>query len=208
MTLPALEHAALLVVDVQHGFCSPDGSMARSGGDHRACAAVIATVVRLLDGWRASGRPVVLTRYALAPDGADAGLLGARSPQLRIPGALVDGSADAELVAGLEPPEDELVLAKTRFSAFHATGLAAYLRRRCVDTVVVCGVTTNVCVESTVRDAFARDFHVVVPYDACASTHPVLHDASLRTIALCMGEVTSVDTILQQLAPTRLRGAA
>lgn len=208
MSLPLLDHAALLVVDVQRGFCDPDGSMARSGGDHRPCAAAVPAVVRLLDGWRASGRPVVFTRYALAPDGTDAGLLGARSPQLRVPGALVDGTADAELVDGLTPRENELLLGKTRFSAFHATGLAGHLRRHAVDTVVVCGVTTNVCVESTVRDAFARDLHVVVPYDACASTHPALHDASLRTIALCMGEVTGVDTILQPPVPTRLRGAA
>jgi ureidoacrylate peracid hydrolase len=208
MTLPPLERAALLVIDVQRGFCAADGSMARSGGDHVLCAAVVPAVGRLTAGWRASGRPVVLTRYALAADGGDAGLLAGRSPQLRVAGALVDGTPDAELLPELTPQSDDLVLTKTRFSAFHATDLAGHLRHRGVDTVVVCGVTTNVCVDSTVRDAFARDLRVVVVADACASTHPALHDASLRTIELCMGEVTDVDTVLRPPPPSASGGAA
>ncbi len=200
MTLPALDRAALIVVDVQRAFCDADGSLALGGGEHRHCAAAVPTVIRLLDAWRTTGRPVVLARYVLAADGGDAGLLAQRSSQLQVPGALRAGTADAALLPELAPRDGELVIDKTRFSAFHATGLEEHLAGLGVDTVVLCGFTTNVCVESTARDAFTRDLRLVVAADACASTHPDLHDASLRTIELCMGDVVTIDAIVPQPA--------
>ena len=208
MTPPPLDGAALVVVDMQRAFCEPDGSMARSGSDHRECAAVVPTVARLLAAWRRSGRPVVLARYALAPGGADAGLLAERSPQLQVPGALVDGTRDAEFVDAVSPRQGELVLTKTRFSAFHGTRLEQHLAAHGVATVVLCGVTTNVCVEGTARDAFARDLRVVVAADACASTDPELHDASLRTIAWCMGDVVTTDALAAPAYTAPAHGAA
>jgi ureidoacrylate peracid hydrolase len=201
-SLTPLDDAALLVVDVQHAFCDPEGSMARSGADIGACAAVVGRVAALLTGWRATGRPVVFTRYALAADGRDAGLLPERSPQMQVRGALRDGTLDAALVLEAAPAPGEPVVVKTRYSAFHATDLEPRLLRMGVDTVVVCGVTTNVCVEATARDAFARDLRVVVARDACASTHPDLHHASLRTMELVLGDVTDTDTILRAAART------
>ena len=207
MTLPALDRAALIVIDVQRAFCDAGGSLARGGGEHRHCAAAVPTVTRLLDAWRTTSRPGVLARYVLAADGGDAGLLAERSPPLPVPGALRAGTADAALLPELAPRDGERIIDKTRFSAFQATGLEEHLAGLGVDTVVLCGFTTNVCVDSTARDAFARDLRLVVAADACASTHPDLHDASLRTIELCMGDVAATDTIVPPPAHAASRGA-
>lgn len=197
--LPPLERAALLVIDMQHGFCDAGGCVARSGLDHTEAAAVIAPCARLADAFRAAGRPVVLTRYALAPDYADAGLLFEVSPALRVGEALIAGSWDAELVAELAPRPGDVVLDKTRYSAFFATDLEERLRADGVETVVLCGVTTNVCVEGTARDAFAHDFRVVVCADATAAVARPLHDASLRSISYGLGTVAATADVIEAL---------
>jgi len=87
------------------------------------------------------------------------------------------------------------VVEKHRYSGFHQTDLELLLRVRNIQTVVPCGVATNVCVESTARDAFMRDFHVVFPSDASATYYEAAHVATLNTIGMHFGEISSVAEI-------------
>ena len=141
------EKAALIVVDMQNGFLREDGFFAKGGLDWRRCAATIEPNRRALAAARAAGLPVVFTRYTLKADYSDAGLLAQWRPRLKSVGAMVRGTRDWEICEELQPLPGELIVDKTRYSAFHETGLAETLRARGVSLVVVTGVTTNMCVE-------------------------------------------------------------
>jgi ureidoacrylate peracid hydrolase len=182
-------YVALLVIDMQNGFCMPDGYFGRAGRDTRAARAIIPTVASLMATARAGGVPVLMLRYVLSGDYSDAGLLPELDPEVVHHGGLRAGSWDAQIVDELAPEPGDIVIDKTRYSAFHQTGLRDRLAELDVGSLVVCGVTTNVCVESTVRDAFAHDLHCTVVSDATAEPEPVRHAASLRAMESCCATV-------------------
>jgi ureidoacrylate peracid hydrolase len=192
---------ALIIVDMQNGFCHVDGSMQKSGLDHTACAAIIGNISHLVNAWRAADLPVVWTRYCLHADYSNAGRLFDLFPGMKSAAAIVNGTWDAALVTELQPQPDEIVVDKTRYSAFHSTDLADRLRDVGTDTIVVCGVTTNICVEGTARDGFALDFHIVVVEDGTASVTPALHEGALRNITYGFGEVKSVSELIESIKP-------
>lgn len=176
---------ALVVVDLQNAFCHPEGSFVRRGLAIEGIDAVVAGCRALVERAREQGWLLVFTRLGYRPDYADAGLLVARSPVIRALGGYVDGSFDAALVdavAASAAGEGALVVRKTRYDPFCGTPLEAELRARGVGDLVVCGVTTNVCVESTVRHAHDLDFPVRIVEDAVASYDRALHEASLATM--------------------------
>ena len=185
----ARESAALIVVDMQNGFLRPDGFFAKGGLDWRRCAVTIAPTVRAVAAARAAGVPIVFTRYTLRPDYSDAGLLAEWRPRLKTAGAMVRDTRDWEICAELAPEPGDLVIDKTRYSAFHATGLAETLRGRGVTLVVVAGVTTNMCVESTVRDAFTLDFKVVVLEDCTGAPEEIMQRGPLESFRYGFGDV-------------------
>lgn len=193
------ERTALLVIDMQNGFCDPAGSVARSGLDVTPMAGVVDPVVQLVDAVRDAGVRVIFTRYWLAEDWSDAGLLSEVSPALREAEGLIRGTWDAELVAALAPRPDELIVDKTRYSAFWGTALAADLRRWAIDRVLLCGVTTNVCVEGTARDALSADLRVVLCADATAAVTEALHEGALSNVRYGIGEVMTAHAALQRL---------
>ncbi len=183
------EKAALIVVDMQNGFLREDGFFAKGGLDWRRCAATIEPNRRALAAARAAGLPVVFTRYTLKADYSDAGLLAQWRPRLKSVGAMVRGTRDWEICEELQPLPGELIVDKTRYSAFHGTGLAETLRARGVSLVVVTGVTTNMCVESTVRDAFTLDFKVVVLEDCVGAPEELMQQGSLTSFRYGFGDV-------------------
>jgi len=191
---------ALIVIDMQNGFCDEAGFMNTIGLGHEASAAAIAPISRLLGAARKAGIPVFFTRYSLNPDYSDAGLLLEVFPQIEGTGGMVRGSWDAEVVDALEPLPGEVVLDKTRYSAFYDTDLEPRLRELGVDTLIVCGVTTNICVESTVRDAFFRDIRVIVPSDGTAAVTPELHEGALADFTYGFGQVVTVAELVEALA--------
>ena len=180
---------ALLVVDLQNGFCHPEGSFARLGADVSMCRAAVARCVELVDDARRARVPVVWVRKIHALDHSDAGLLRQRMPGLREAGGLVRGTWDAHIVDELGPHEDELVIDKQRFSAFHGSGLDELLRSRGIDRLVVCGVTTDVCVDSTVRDASQYDYSTVVVSDATGALSRERHRSALNTLGTVFADV-------------------
>jgi ureidoacrylate peracid hydrolase len=189
------ERPALIVIDMQNGFCSAVGFMAKIGLAYEPSAEVIGPISRLLAAARKHEIPVYYTRYSLNEDYSDGGLLMEVFPQINGTGGLVRDSWDAAVVDELAPAEGETVLDKTRYSAFYGTDLEEQLRAEGVDSLIVCGVTTNICVESTVRDAFFRDIRPIVPEDATAAVTPELHEGALEDFRYGFGQVGTIAEI-------------
>jgi ureidoacrylate peracid hydrolase len=188
---------ALLVIDMQNGFCHPDGSFAQLDLDISMCTAAIDGCARLVEAARAAGVPVIFTRYVYRPDYADGGVLVHELlPALAEVKSLAGGTWDAELVDELRPRPEDFVVDKSRYSAFYGTGLKPILSSLGVRSLIVCGVTTNMCVETTARDASQRDYRVYVVRDATGELDAARHDAALATLGFGFGWVTGVDDVL------------
>jgi len=175
---------ALLVVDMQNGFCHPEGSFARIGmGLEGADTAVRNAAVAVAQARRAA-LPVVFTRHLYRPGRADEGRsLKHNSPALAGIDGLNAGTWDAEVVDELGCGRGDLIVDKVRFDAFQWTSLEPLLRGLDVAELVVCGVVTNICVETTVRSAFMRDFPVTLLADCCAAKTRRLHELSLEVLS-------------------------
>ena len=191
---------ALIVIDMQNGFCVANGFMDQIGLGYEASASVIEPIADLVGAARTAGIPIVFTRYVLNDDYSDAGLLLEVFPQILGTGGMVRNTWDGDVIDALKPQPGDIVLDKTRYSAFYETDLEQQLRALGVDTVIVCGVTTNICVESTVRDAFFRDIRCVVPSDGTAAVTPALHEGALEDFRYGFGQVATVGEIKQALA--------
>jgi isochorismate hydrolase len=164
--------SALLVVDMQRFFTDP-----LSHAYVPAVDAVMPNVMALVAGYRGRGLPVVFTRHAFKEE-EDPGILGRWWRD-----ALLDGDEFSAVDPQLAPRAGELVLRKSRYSAFHGTDLDKVLRARGVEQIVVTGVLTHLCCETTARDAFMRDFEVYFVVDATATDDEELHVAALQTLS-------------------------
>jgi ureidoacrylate peracid hydrolase len=173
----------LMVIDMQNGFCHPEGSLPSLGMGLADVDRAVDGTVRAVAGARAQGMPVVFTRHVYRPGRADEGPnLSAAGPRLAEVSALAAGSWDAAVIDELDCTADDLVVDKARFDAFLWTSLDPLLRGLGATELVFTGVVTNVCVESTVRSAFMRDYEVTVLGDCCAARTPRLHDIALEAL--------------------------
>jgi nicotinamidase-related amidase len=185
---------ALIVVDMQNGFCHPDGSFARmdmglEGADEAVRNAALAVAQA-----RRAGIPVIFTRHVYRPGRADEGrALKQNSPALAGLDGLAAGSWDAQVMAELGCGADDLIVDKVRFDAFQWTSLEPLLHGLGAEEIVVCGVITNICVETTIRSAFMRDFPVILLADCCAAKTRRLHELSLEVLtAYQLAQVESI----------------
>jgi ureidoacrylate peracid hydrolase len=193
LELSGADRTALLVIDMQNGFCHPDGSFAGLGLDVSMTNAAIGGCQQLVDAAHAAGVPVVYTRYVYRADYKDGGVLVQEVlPALAEVKSLAAGTWDAELVDELVPTEDDFVLDKNRYSAFYGTGLEPILTSLGVRNVVIAGVTTNMCVETTARDASQRDYRVFVVSDATGELDAARHEMALATLGFGFGAVVSI----------------
>lgn len=193
------DDTALLLIDYQKGFCEPDGSMARQGRDIGALAAAAEAGNRLAAAARSRGCPVIWTRMVFASDYSDGGVLTTvLRPNLAKIGALARGSGDEELASICDVQPGDLVIDKPRFSSLIGTPLEVILRSAGIGSVVVAGVTTPMCVESTVRDLSQRDYAVTVVADACADFERERHEAALAAMAFGFAHVAECADILTQ----------
>jgi ureidoacrylate peracid hydrolase len=188
---------AVLVVDVQNDFCHPDGVFAGVGMRVEDLAGLVGQINTLVSAARAGGHPVIWVSMEWSDD-AEVGLLAQRSPFLASTG-LRTGSWGVRLVDGLDRRDGDIALRKRRFSAFHGTELETMLAELGVGTVVVAGVRTDFCVESTVRDAFFRDLRVLVARDAVAGYVEPMHEASLRLMDTVFADVVSTEDAAARL---------
>lgn len=181
------KRAALLVVDLQNDFCSPDGVWGQRGYDVSGMPAVIANSKRLIESARAAGVQIIYIQMTKLP-----GYKSVSPPYLRFmvdkndlsedePGC-APGTWGADVLPEIAPQPGDLVVQKWRSSAFVGTPLELILRSNAIQSVVVCGVATNACVESTVRDAFNNNYYVVLAEDCVAAYEQRLHDASLTVL--------------------------
>ncbi|HET6318818.1 MAG TPA: isochorismatase family cysteine hydrolase [Chloroflexota bacterium] len=177
--------AALLVVDVQNDYCTPGGALERDGGNISMTSAVVAEVAALVDTARSHGVPVVWIQQTWLDGGASdspAWLYMKRRNGIRQE-RCVDGTWGHRFVDGLEPMPGEPVIRKHRSSGFIGTNLDLVLRSNRIETVIVVGVMSEGCVESTARDAAFHDYYVVLTPDAMASDILAWHEASVLTMS-------------------------
>lgn len=162
-------------------------------------AAVIAAAKRLLDGARARGVPVVSVRIAFRAGHAEVARNAAIWRRVADAGAMTEGSWGAEFYEGLGPLPDELVVTHQRNNAFHGSSLADLVALFRPERLVIAGISTTYVVESTVRHASDMGYAVTVAADACSSSSPAMHQASLEAMALLAG-IASVDEIVASFA--------
>ncbi len=142
---------------------------------------------------RKAGATVIWTRMVFAPDYADGGwLVEAIRPNLKRVGALQRGSGDELLSHGVETGAGDEIIDKSRFSALVGTGLEQRLRTGNISRVVVCGVTTSMCVESTVRDLAQRDFETYLVADACSDFEEERHQASIAAMEFGFARIIDI----------------
>lgn len=184
MPLDHLDPASgLVVVDLQQGLTSLPAAHPVDGVVERSAA--------LVDGFRAAGRPVVLMVIDFAPDGADA----ARHV-CEIPSPPSAGSGFAALDPRLGSNPRDVHVTKKGWSGFCGTDLELQLRRRGVHTIVLCGIATSIGVESTAREAFDRDFDLVIVPDCMTDPELESHEHSLRHIYPRLGLIDTSEKVL------------
>jgi ureidoacrylate peracid hydrolase len=176
----------LIVVDMQNGFCHPEGSLPRLGAALAGAREAVANAATAVARARAAGVPVIFTRHVYRPGFPDEGpWLAGRSPGLAAVGGLLAGSWDGDVVDALGRRPDDLVVDKVRLDAFQWTSLEPLLRGLGASELVLCGVVTNFCVETTVRSAIMRDFEVTLLEDCCAAQTARLHEIGVEVMRDC-----------------------
>ncbi len=185
----AAERSALLVIDMQRFFLEPEQPGFTCGGP-----AVLPTVKRVISSFRRAKRPVIFTKHVHHPAGIDAGIMG-----WWWEGMCVEGSPESEIHPELAPLPNEKVVTKHRYSAFYNTDLETILRCLNVRDLVITGVMTNMCCESTARDAYFRDYRVFFLADGTGAINEQMHLASLLNLAFGFAYVTTADEVIAAL---------
>jgi nicotinamidase-related amidase len=181
--------SALLVVDMQRFFADPAGK-----GYLSCTAAIMPNLKQLLAVFRRARRPVIYTRHAHHPEMLDAGIMVRWWKE-----NIIEGTPESEVITELAPRASEKVVTKHRYSAFFDTDLQTVLRSLRIEDLVICGVMTNMCVESTARDAYFRDYRSLIPADATGAPTEEMHCASLLNLAYGFAWVTTAAAIVEQV---------
>ncbi len=205
---------ALIIIDMQRDFLEPGGFGESLGNDVSLLGRAIPPCASALAAARGAGMLVIHTREGHRPDlsdappaklvrGAPSKRIGDEGPMGRI---LIRGEAGHDIVEALAPEAGEPVIDKPGKGAFHQTDLDQLLRNRGIETLMVCGVTTEVCVHTTIREANDRGFRCIALGDACASYFPEFHRVGLEMIKAqdaIFGWVSDAATFAEALNATR-----
>ncbi|HLK91126.1 MAG TPA: isochorismatase family cysteine hydrolase [Polyangia bacterium] len=184
------ERTAIVMIDMQRDFLEPGGFGETLGNDVSLLAKAVAPARKLIEAGRKLKMLIVHTREGHRPDMADAppAKVERGAPSLRIgdPGKmgriLIRGEAGHDIIPELYPLDSEIVIDKPGKGAFYATELTDVLGKYGIENLLVCGVTTEVCVNTTVREANDRGYRCVVISDGCASYFPEFHEMGLKMI--------------------------
>lgn len=195
------EHCAVLIVDVQNDFCAEGGAMHREGRDLSLVRAMVPRLAGFVDAARAARVPCIWIRnvYNTGPNWylSEVWLEQARRRRrgayLSIP-VCEPGQWNGDFYQ-VKPLPDEAIVTKHRYGAFESSDLDLVLRSQGIRTVIMTGVATNVCVETTARQAFLRDYYVVFTSDCTATYSQAEHDATLHNIDSFFGAVVSADEV-------------
>ena len=181
--------SALLVIDMQKFFLDPTSPSFTCGG-----LAILPTLKQLIQAFREANRPVIYTCHVHHPDNIDAGIM-----EWWWEGMCIEGSEQSKIHDDITPLPNEKVIFKHRYSAFYNTDLETVLRCLKVEYLVISGIMTNLCCESTARDAYYRDYRVFFLADGTGSINEEMHLASLLNLAFGFANVTTANEILQWL---------
>jgi ureidoacrylate peracid hydrolase len=208
-----LKRTALIVVDMQNAFAKKGGMLDVLGAFNEARANLaIVNNKKIIELFRRKGMPIIYLRMSYSPDLKDAG--GTESPNYWKQGGLVAmrqhpewkgrfltiGSWDWQIIDELEPLAGEIIINKSRYSGFVNTELNKVLKTHNVKYIVFVGIATNVCVESTLRDAFFHEYFPVLVSDACRNTGPdFIQEATIWNVTSVFGWVTTTNNLVEAL---------
>jgi ureidoacrylate peracid hydrolase len=206
--------AAVVVVDMQNAFASKGGMLDIAGVDISGAAAVVEKIASVLERVRACGIPVVHLQMGYKPDQSNSGgpnspnwhkelamTLMNRRPELKGK-LLTEGTWDFDVVEELEPQASDLIVVKTRYSGFAGTSLDSMLRTRGIRYLFFAGIATNVCVESTLRDAYFLDYWPILLSDGAMPAGPAAaHEATVFNVESFFGWTLKADDFLAAVTP-------
>lgn len=194
---------ALVVIDMQRDFLSPDGYFAQQGYDPSQLRTIIPVVSRLIEGCRAAGVRIVHTRQGYRADQADMTPYEKwRRQQRGLEGVLLRSSPGFPIIPELDVRDEDFIVDKTCNSAFTYTDFEHILRAQGITHLMFAGCTTDVCVHTTLRDACDRNFQCLTIADACASGDAYAHEAALHMVTVefgVWGALTDSAAVLQGL---------
>ena len=206
-----MQHSVLIIIDMQRDFLDAGGYAAMAGMDVAALRRPIPHIRALLDFARKNNLLVVHTREGHRPDMCDcppaklarskqAGAeIGSNGPLGKL---LIRGEYGHDIIDELKPINGEPVVDKPGYGAFHQTDLAQILMSHQITQLLICGVTTEVCVQSTLREAVDRGYECVLVSDACGSAYADLHDAAIKVVAVeggIFGRALTTEAIIKEL---------
>lgn len=202
----APQRTAVLIIDMQVDFAAPDGSSARGGCDMSAVPAALKAAERLAVAARKAGALVVFPKLETRPDTDSPAWIERSRRKGRVRSEDGNpcraGTRGADFY-GPQPEGGDLIVPKHKYSAFFATDLDAQLKRRGIDTLVVAGLTSECCVDSSVRDACHLDYNIFIAADACAAYGQALHDATMQVLEMncaILTDLASVENAWQAVA--------
>jgi ureidoacrylate peracid hydrolase len=184
--LPGRDGCALAIIDMQNCYCSPDGFFARRATDKEVCGRVVAPCAGVLAAARAAGVPVIHVRKVSFSERIPT--IGFHNGR-RTEGLMLPDDWDAAITDALRPQPGEPVVEKLAYSAFQGTSFDAMLQRMGIRQLAVIGVTTSICVESTVRDAAQRGLDVYVARDASAEWEVERHERSIEQMGYAFARI-------------------
>jgi ureidoacrylate peracid hydrolase len=184
---------AILVVDVQNDFCRPDGALGKAGADTQAAMDMLPNLQKLLGGARASGTPVIFIQTIHETE-TDSDAWTSRSDG-KVAACCLKNTWGAEFTE-VAPLSNEPVVIKHRYSAFINTRLDSILRTLHTETLIMTGVASHVCVESTARQGFMMDYNIVFLADCSAAYSDSEHQGALNNIRKHFGMVATADDVL------------
>ncbi len=207
-----LARTAVIVVDMQNAFLTEGGMFDKAGYDISGAAPAIAANARLVPALRAAGVFVVYLQMSYARDYSDAGGPESPNPLKELGmvlmrdhpefqgGFVTQGTWDEEIIAQIAPQPGDVVVRKQRYSGFVGTNLDQVLKTRTIRYCLYTGVATNVCVESTLRDGYFREYWPILVADACNNSGPACNrEASEWNVENAFGWVTTTDDVLRAL---------
>lgn len=198
---------ALLVIDVQNGFVSKGGSYDLLGMETTNYTKVIPKIRDLIIMCRNAGIPVFFTQAVREASGIDVLtnthqiLPKSREERIMKRPICIRGTWDADIVDDIKPVDTDHIVIKRRDSAFHDTEIGVWLRSIRVDTLIICGIDTSICVETSLRDAFNIGYDIVLVSDATASSNTKHYESTLENVRDYYGIVLELKELFQQLEP-------
>jgi ureidoacrylate peracid hydrolase len=198
------KHCALVVIDMQNDFCAEGGMMSKEGLDISAVQAMAGRLPPLIDQARDAGALIVFVKNVYTTDTnlylSDSWLEQAtrkRQGSYTKRPVCAAGSWEGEFYGNISPHANDAIITKHRYSAFYNTDLDTVLRAHAIRTLVLTGVATNVCVETTAREGFVRDYYIVLVEDGTACYSAADQQATLSNIDRYFGQISSTEELMK-----------